>query len=366
MKKIEEIDRNFIVKTGLTNQDARLYNGCEEPFRVFGVIKPQDETDCFHRLPYEVAKEVSEGVQALNFHTAGGRIRFATDSDYVGIVAHIHHESKGSKSSFVNSAGFDLYFEDKGEQRKVITFVPPYDVKDCYDGEIYIKENQMREYTLYLPPYGGVKQIYIALNQNAEVKPCRDYIDAPPILYYGSSITQGACACRPGMIYQNIIQRRLDYDYINLGFSGSALAEDAIANYIAKQKMSIFVYDYDYNAPDCAYLEQTHEKMFQIVRKAQPDLPILCMSMPAPSYLGKQNQLERMEIVRKTYENAKKAGDNNVYFIDGFEFSKELGAGDDIFVDFGHPNDLGFFCMANRMERELKKILEKKGKKDEN
>jgi len=143
-----------------------------------------------------------------------------------------------------------------------------------------------------------------------------------------------------------------------LGFSGCALAEDAIAEYIAKQKMRIFVYDYDYNAPDCAYLEKTHEKMFRMVREANPNLPIVCMSMPAPSYLGEQSQLERKEIVKRTYDKAIEAGDKSVYFIDGFDFSKELGAGDDIFVDFGHPNDLGFFCMANRIERELRKILE--------
>ncbi len=358
MKKIEEVDENFIIKTGLSREDIKVYNVCEEPFRVFGVIPPSDNNDCFHRIPHEVAKEVSECVDFLNTNTAGGRVRFATDSEYIAIIAHIHNTSKSSKSSFTNNAGFDLYFEDGGVQKKIITFVPPYDDYEKYDGEINIKENKMREYTLYLPSYGGVKELYIALSDKATVKTCRDYIYKTPIMYYGSSITQGGCASRPGMIYQNIITRRLDSDYINLGFSGSALAEDAIANYIAKQKMSVFVYDYDYNAPDCEYLEKTHEKMYKIVREAQPDLPIICLSMPSgASYLGKKEADERKAIIKKTYDNAVASGDKNIYFIDGSDFAEELGAGDNMFIDFGHPNDLGFFSMANRIERELRKII---------
>ena len=181
----------------------------------------------------------------------------------------------------------------------------------------------MREYTLCFPSYGGVKELYIALSDKATVKECRDYKYKTPIMYYGSSITQGGCASRPGMIYQHIINRRLDADYVN-----------------------------------CEYLEKTHERMYKIVREAQPHLPIICMSMPAgASYLGKKEAEERKAIIKKTYDNAVASGDKNIYFIDGFDFAKEIGAGDGMFVDFGHPNDLGFFSMANRIERELRKIL---------
>ena len=357
MKKIEEVDKNFIVKTGLTRDDIKIYNVCEEPFEIFGVIPPSDDDDCFHRLPYDIAKEVSENVEFLNTNTAGGRVRFATDSEYIAIIAYTHNTSKSSKSSFINSAGFDLYIEDEGKQKKLVTFIPPFDKYEQYEDEIYINENKMREYTLYLPSYGGVKKLYIALSNKATLKRCRDYKHKTPILYYGSSITQGGCASRPGMIYQNIITRKLDTDYINLGFSGSALAEDAIAHYIAKQEMSIFVYDYDYNAPDCEHLEKTHERMYKIVREAQPDLPIICISMPAgASYLDIDNSKARKVIIKKTYDNAKAAGDNNIYFIDGSDFVDEFGAGDGMYVDFGHPNDLGFFSMAHALGKVIEKI----------
>ena len=44
--------------------------------------------------------------------------------------------------------------------------------------------------------------------------------------------------------------------------------------------MSCFVYDYDHNAPTLEHLENTHEKMFNTIRKAKPDLPILMLTRP--------------------------------------------------------------------------------------
>ena len=57
--------------------------------------------------------------------------------------------------------------------------------------------------------------------------------------------------------------------------------EPEMAGVIASADMSVFVMDYDYNAPSAEHLAQTHEPFFQIVREAQPDLPIVIVSSPS-------------------------------------------------------------------------------------
>lgn len=150
-----------------------------------------------------------------------------------------------------------------------------------------------------------------------------------------------------------MLSRLLDTNYINLGFGGGARGEDAIADYIKKLDMSVFVLDYDHNAASAEELQNTHEKMFKKIREENPKLPIIIM--PRPNYTLSKAQQERFEIIKRTYDNAIKSGDKNVYFID----NKTLMAiaRNDGIVDDCHPNDLGFYSMAKAIEPVLKKIL---------
>ena len=177
-----------------------------------------------------------------------------------------------------------------------------------------------------------------------------------PVVYYGSSITQGGCASRPGMAYQNIISRWYNCDHINLGFSGNAKGEDAIAEYIAGLKMSVFVYDYDHNAPNVEHLKKTHKRMFDIIRGKNPNLPIIIVSMP--KYPLTNNEVLRREVIKETYKTAKSQGDNNVYFIDGCEMMRFKG-GNEATVDNCHPTDLGFRRMADWIGEAVGKALKK-------
>ena len=174
------------------------------------------------------------------------------------------------------------------------------------------------------------------------------------VVYYGSSITQGGCASRPGNCYSHILSRRFDNDFYNMGFSGNAKGEDAIAKYISDMKMDVFVYDYDYNADNPKHLEITHEKMFKTIRKKHPDIPIIILSAPV-ACTNEEFKL-RQDIIRTTYENALKNGDDNVYFIEGNKIFNILG-NDSCTVDKRHPNDLGFMCMAHAVGKIMEKFM---------
>jgi hypothetical protein len=172
-------------------------------------------------------------------------------------------------------------------------------------------------------------------------------------VFYGSSTTQGACASRPGNTYENIISRALDCDYINLGFWGNAMGEDAMAEYIASLEMSAFVYDYDYNAPTPEHLDATHERMFKIIREKNPELPIVILSMP--KYYLDENDRKRLEIIKRTYENALSEKDKHVAFISGktmLEGVKDIALTDNI-----HPGDVGFSEMAKHVLTKLKDMI---------
>jgi hypothetical protein len=181
------------------------------------------------------------------------------------------------------------------------------------------------------------------------------YRDLSPIVYYGSSITQGACASRPGNIYQNIICRRNNIDYVNLGFSGSGFAEDTMVDYLCGLEMSAFVCDYDHNAPNVSHLEATHRKMYEKIRAAHPELPYIMISRVDFDCEYYEN-IKRRDVIIDTYRYARATKDKNVYFIDGASVFR--GPYQDLCTTDGcHPTDLGFYRMAMGMLPTLKKIL---------
>lgn len=345
MFDISKVDSNFEIKTQIDKKDIKFHKIDESPFKIYGVFK---ENGKYRRMPENIARNVSDGVYVLHTNTAGGRIRFVTDSQYVAIHAIMDGLGKMPHFALTGSIGFDLYVNNY----YVKTFVPPFDIKDGYEGIIEFDEKGQREITINFPLYSNVIELHIGLQENSTLREAKPYKNDKPIVYYGSSITQGGCASRPGMSYQAIISRNFDYDYINLGFSGSAMAEDEIIEYIKNLDMSVFVYDYDHNAPSVEHLEHTHEKMFRAIREKNPLLPVIMMSRP--KYILTEDERIRRSIIETTYLNAVAAGDENVYFVDGralTELCKESGTVDDC-----HPTDFGFASMAKALSEVITNI----------
>ncbi len=345
--ELTKIDKNFAVQSTIDRTGLCFYDVEEAPFRVYGV-KMLDGR--YRRLPEEVARATNEGVHLLHANTAGGRVRFVTDSPRIAIHASMDGLEQSVHFAFTGKAGFDVY--QNGVYRK--TFIPPVDKKEGFESVIETRLTEKAEILIHFPLYANVKHLYIGIEEGSVLEAATEYAITTPVVYYGSSITQGGCASRPGNAYQNIQSRLLDFDHINLGFSGNAKAEDAIIDYINGLEMSAFVYDYDHNAPTPEYLAETHERMFKRIRAAHPDLPILMLSRPQPSRLNPDDN-RRHAIVQRTYENAVAAGDQNVYFIPGYTLME--GVENEGLVDACHPNDAGFVSMARAMLPALKKML---------
>lgn len=352
--KISEIDKNFSQKTSLNEKNIIFCDPTKPPFSLYGVIPPDEKEKCYRRMPGEIAEKVNKGVEKLYTNTAGGRVRFKTDSLYVAIKARYPDFCNMPHMTFCGSAGFSIYTAENGKQIFYGSYFPTG--KKKYENIQYFQSRKMREITIYFPLYNNVSELYIGLEKDCEILPADKYKTEVPVVYYGSSITQGGCASRPGNDYEGILSRALDCDFLNLGFSGNAKGELTMAEYIGGLDMSVFVMDYDHNAPNPEHLAKTHEPFFKAFRKLQPDTPVIFVSRP--DQVDSADRAERFNIIKKTYDNAVNSGDKNVYLIDGGKFFDELEF-NDYSVDNCHPNDLGFYFMAKGIEPILRKCMEK-------
>lgn len=354
MKTIEQIDRNMAVVTRIEDPDVVWHDVHSAPFSLHGFCMPQEAGDIFRRFPLDIAASVSDHVRLLSEYTAGGRVRFKTNSPYVALHAELGELHPMDHMAFTGIYGFDLYIKVDGEYFYRGTFRPSTKRERVFEGRVLLPAGT-QEVTIHFPLYNGVDRLFVGVKEGSDILASAPYTHEKPVVYYGSSITQGGCASRPGNAYAAMISRMLDCDHINLGFSGSCKGEEPMAHYIAQLPMSVFVYDYDHNAPDAAFLEKTHEKFFHILRAACPDLPVIFVTCP-DFYLHEAQRTPCYDVIWRTYQNALAAGDKKVAFIDG----RTLFEGKfkhDCTVDGVHPNDMGFMFMAEKIGKEVKKWL---------
>ena len=344
--RIEEIDKNFLPATVPEGVELEYFSVREAPFKVWGLIY---EGGTFRRLPGAVAKATNSGVEFLHEHSAGGRVSFRTNSRYIAISVKTHNVARFSHFPTCGASGFDLFVENTFAG----AYLPPYMVEDGYGGLRSFPTAEARNLILNMPLYTAVSELYIGLEKGASLEGYDPYLDIPPIVYYGSSITQGGCASRPGNSYQAKITRELAVDHINLGFSGSARGEVAMAEHIASLPMSAFVMDYDHNAPNVQHLIDTHERFYRIVREKNPDLPIVFVT--APNVYHRPTMAPRRTVIMENYTRLREE-DKNLYFIDGTSFFQGTDA-DYCTVDGCHPTDYGFYRMAMGILPTLKRAL---------
>jgi lysophospholipase L1-like esterase len=351
--KIEDIDKNF-KKTELNGLEFNFFNALAEPFKLEGFGWYEQEHE-LRRLPQWILPEINEGAATLSACSAGGAIRFKTDSSSIAIMAEVENPNGMGHMPRSGHSGFDLYLKTENGFR----FVANARAEEgqlkaetvMFDG----KNNEMREWMLYLPLYNVTKTVEIGIDAGvaSQILP----VDSlkKPVLFYGSSITQGGCASRPGNAYTHIVCRRLGTELINFGFSGCGRGELAVAQAISELELSAFVMDYDHNAPDPEHLKATHEAFFKEVRKHRPDLPIILVSKPDFDTNSWENMLRR-EIIQETYDNALNSGDQHVYFVDGETLFGDYER-DACTVDGCHPNDLGFMRMADVITPVVKEAI---------
>lgn len=323
--------------------ELRWFSIPDENFTLYGV------RDDLRRIAPDVAKSISAGIGRQAPRSAGGRLRFRTNSKTIHIKAYFS-ENRG--------VGFDLYRLRDGEEYFVTGFKMK-NMPSClgwFEASRTVGDGEtMQEYTLNLPYGGRVDELFVAIDKDAVVEPGAAYINEKPVIYYGSSIVHGFASGRPGMTYTAQISQKYNLNYINFGFAGNAKGEPAMAEYIAKMPMCAFVCDYDHNAPDAEHLQATHLPFYKIIRAAYPDIPyIMCTS---PNYHTNPEEFQKREdVIRATYEYAKANGDDKVWFLQGKKFFNGENY-HSCTLDGLHPNDVGNSRMAKHIGAAVAEAL---------
>ena len=359
MESYIHIDPNMVVRSTIGSVDVVWYDVRQAPFSLHGLYEPLTEP-YFRRVPAEVADATGAGVSLLAQESAGGRVRFSTDSPYVAIRAKFRVVGRSSHLTLLSSSGFDLYVDGEFGSRFVREFRMPYDMTDTYEAVLGVGPAAMRSFTVNFPVHAVVEKLEVGLSPAARLAEARPYRDILPVAFYGSSIVHGTAAGRPGLIYPAIISRELNIDFYDIGFSGQAKGEAVLGRWMATLPMSAFVCDYDYNAPTPEALAETHYPLYEIIREKNPDIPYLMVTRPNfwTSPWEEEDVFARREAVMTSYLRARQRGDRNVYFVDGLSFGM-VSHTYDLTMDSIHPNDAGFMRMADCIGTVLKHIFSK-------
>ena len=335
-----------------------VFNARRAPFRIHGLYKPEEE-GAFRRMPTEIAEATNSGVKLLHKNTAGARVRFATDSSFIAVGAYYPPMEFHSKGSFALSGLGAFCFDLYADGRHAGVLQPEclsanenqafFGIKDGhYEAFANFGAKRMREITLFFPSFVNVEEIFIGLEGNATIAEASPYKNEKPVVIYGSSITQGACASRAGNTYPNILSRRHGFDFINLGFAASAFAESAVIDYLCSLDASLLVFDYDHNSPNPDFLRRTHLPALKKLRAAHPDIPFILLSRPNLSG-GEAQALERIAVIKESLHELENDGCGPVHFVNGNEIFKSLDS-EMMTADGTHPTDLGFYAMAAALD----------------
>ena len=327
------------------------YSYKDKPIEVHGVPF-FEKTGKLERLPEDV-RRVVPSLEGLGRRCPGARLCFRTNSPKITLKMTFEtlHWDIGMSIYACQSANVMI---GKRQNARFAGLLHPadYDTMEC-TGDFF-KSNEMEDVTIWLPRNEVIADFTISIEDGALLEAPTPYKQHLPVLYYGSSITEGGCCSRVTNAYNALICQHLDVDYYNFGFSGGAKGELEIADYINTIPMSVFVYDYDHNAPTVEHLANTHEAFFKRIREKNPNVPVIMLSKPDFDYDPEAN--ERRKVIYQTFINARYSGDKNVFYIDG----KSLFGSHDRHActsDGCHPNDLGFYRMAEEIEPYIKEFL---------
>ena len=323
-----------------------IYYG-EDYFILEGTEIPDSlKENRYDRLPLSYKEIVRKPVWELSKASAGMSIRFLSNSTSISVKWTVLNNFKMNHMAETGIKGIDLYFNNKGDWQFLNTARP-----EGVDNESLLINNmasEMREFKMFLPLYDGLVNIEVGIDSNSVIKKSLKN-NLKPIIFYGTSITQGGCASRPGMAHTNIISRKLNINCINFGFSGNGRMEQPIAKLISELNPAFYVIECLPNMMNAEQIANRTIPLVKIIREKHPETAIVFVEnfIYEPSILDKEmaGNINKLNTALKTeYTKMIEGGFDNIYYVDSKNATGDDHEGT---VDGVHFTDLGFIRYAN-------------------
>lgn len=353
----------FALTTGIgcsadNKTDGMKYVDLVEFPRLGQVTDASQLESLYDRLPVSLKDSIRQELWDLGKNSAGVAIRFRTNSTKLKTRWEVLNNFWMNHMTPTGIKGLDLYGYEDGKWWFVGSGRPGHQ-KDTFVSTIISNmDTTMREYMLFLPLYDGVTKVEIGVDSTATVE--MPVLDSPrrekPVVVYGTSVTQGGCANRPGMAYTSILMRDLDREFINLGFSGNGRLDPEIADVMADTDASVFVLD---NMANCTTEMLDRLPAFvEILRSRHNQTPIILLTNQRYTYQRfdrktEKDVIEKNARLQELYEALNK-NDDNIYLV---EEAGMTGDDDEGSIDGSHMTDLGFIRFAESLKPYLLPFL---------
>lgn len=306
---------------------------------------PEEDGTTFTRLPMRAKDVAAPAVWRLAHNTAGICVSFLTDAT---TISALWEGGVGmGHMAYTGSNGLDLYASIDNQKWQYIGTGRPGTTRTLglLSGG---RPAEPTHYMLYLPLYANVPYLKIGIPPTARIAPGTARAAKKPIVFYGTSITQGGCASRAGMNHTSILGRWLDREVINLGFSGSGKMELPLAHLFAELDPAVYVLECLPNMTT----EMVSERValfVKVLRDKHPITPIMLVENPLKEANHPQNVA-----LRGVFRDLEAGGMKHLRYLEGLPQleGKENGT-----VDGAHPTDLGFNRMAEYYYPRLKALL---------
>lgn len=318
----------------------------------------------YGRLPASAEKQVRKAVWNLAENSAGLSLRFRTNAANITVKLVVKEAIQMPHMPATGVSGVDLYAKDLNGKwlwcagKFSFGDTISYKFNNISTNDQHLKD---REYTLYLPLYNSLKWLEIEVPEASDFSGLPVYPEKP-IVVYGTSIAQGACASRPGMAWTSILGRKLDRSMVNLGFSGNGMLEPEVLDYMTQIDARLYVLDClpNMTAPTmtAGIIKKRIVNAVAAIQRKRSGTPILLTEHDGYSEAEmqpvKKAEYERVNAIMDfTVDSLKKAGIKNIYLLSKTEIGQDIES----MVDGVHPNDLGMMNYANAYYKKIKEIF---------
>ena len=338
-------------------------NPLAESFQTVHGQAWQDELKgTYYRLPERAKEVVRKPVWGLSRHSAGLSIVFRSNAPEIKVRYAVTEGFAMAHMPATGKSGVDLYATDANGKLRwcAAKYAFGDTITYTYSHLSYVTDpKQGYEYQLFLPPYNEIKWLEIGVDKEYTLR----FLPASkekPIVLYGTSIAQGACASRPGMVFGNIINRTLQHPVVNLGFSGNGQMEPEVFDFLSEIDAKMFILD---NMPNMNK-ERTgliYERATNGIRKLRQKSNAPILLVEHNGYANEFSSLDAEDSYRKTnielhrvYQTLKAEGIKELYYLT----KEEIGFTQDATVEAIHPSDLGMQIYADAYIPKIKEILQ--------